>query len=387
MLPERFQDTFERLVAFPSVSRDGNRDIAEWVADRLESCGFQVELDVAPPEEGKPDRANVIARSGPAECPPGRGLVLCGHLDVVPADEDGWSGDPFGLRDLDDRWVGRGACDMKGFDALAIETAAEEISSDLSAPLVLLFTYDEEVGSFGAQRLAERWQDDRDALPQAVVIGEPTELEVVRMHKGHLRCRLEIRGRAAHSGFPQRGRSAIEAAGRAVVALADLRRRLQAEELPSSVHFPEAPFQTLNIGTIRGGSALNVVPDLCHMDLGIRLLPDSDTDRILGRIREALGVALEEEDWTFEPGHLSPPMHTDEDAPIVDEIRRLADSGPARAASFSSDGGMLDRLGLDVVLWGPGSIEVAHRPDEHLPRAETERAAGILRQLIRSRCR
>ena len=253
-----------RLVAFDSTSHRSNLPIADFICNYLDRPGVRIER--LPSADG--EKVNLCITVGPEVDPLRRdGLVFSGHMDVVPAGEPGWNSDPFSLVDGGDRWVARGACDMKGFDALAINIAASCAGRSLRQPLVLILTYDEEIGTVGAHDFARDWPEDRP-LPRRAVIGEPTSLEVVRLHKGHCKMRFTVRGQAAHSGYPHLGASAIEPAARAVGALADLRATLVDEACPQAEHFPEVPFVALNVGTIRGGRAVNIIPEACTVELG-----------------------------------------------------------------------------------------------------------------------
>lgn len=371
-----------RLVAFDSTSRRSNEPIADFVAATLEEAGARVRK--LPAGAGK---WNIWAEVGPPPAGDGAGLVLAGHLDVVPAGEDAWESDPWVLTDRGDAWAGRGSCDMKGFLALAIVACARATDGGLTAPLCLLATADEEIGSLGAQQFAAA---PPGPLPRAVVVGEPTGLAAVRLHKGHLRLRLELTGRAAHSSDPAAGVNAIEPAGAALVALAALRRRLTAERPPASEHFPDVPYAALNVGTIAGGSAVNVVPDRCVVELGVRLLPGMHAESVVERVRSSLVSALDGAalgSWNLETVNLSPPLATWAEAPLHRVLCELLGQGETVAVDYSSDAGTLAALGLDCVLWGPGSIEVAHRPNEYLPKAEFARAGELLDALIDRFCR
>ncbi|MHC4933083.1 MAG: M20 family metallopeptidase, partial [Planctomycetota bacterium] len=264
-----------RLIAFDSTSRKSNLPIADFIC---EYAGGVVERQ----ESSDGTKANLILRYGPRTDSP-EGLVLCGHMDVVPAEEPEWTSDPFVLRDDGERLYGRGACDMKGFLAVALNVARE--ARELKAPLVLVFTYDEEVGTRGARRLVEHWPDI-DRLPRSVIVGEPTMLRVVNMHKGHCEMRVTLKGRSAHSGYPHLGRNAIEAAGRVIAALRGLRYQLEREGGPFAERYPDSPYVTLNLGSVHGGSAVNVIPDRCEIELGARLLPGMGLDDLVPRVRE-----------------------------------------------------------------------------------------------------
>ena len=195
-----------KLVAFDSTSSNSNLPIADFIRDYLDTPG--VEIADNPNENGS--KVNLLIRVGSPDHDDERsGLLLSGHMDVVPALEPDWQSDPFTLTETSDAYIGRGACDMKGFLAVAINAARRAVERRLRRPLVLLLTYDEELGTLGAQRFVETW-DNASALPRNTVIGEPTSLRVVRMHKGHLVMRLTCHGRSAHSGYPQLGINAIE---------------------------------------------------------------------------------------------------------------------------------------------------------------------------------
>lgn len=388
-------DLLARLVAFDTTSRNSNLPLARFLADYLDRPG--VEVTELPSPDG--EKANLLVRVGRrpdggldpgpeegADRPARPGLVLSGHMDVVPADDrDRWETDPFRLADRGDRLAARGACDMKGFLALAANLAAEAEPDRLRAPLVLVLTYDEEVGCLGSGELVRTWRADGDGatvLPRAAVIGEPTELRVVRHHKGHLKMRLTYRGVSAHSAYPHLGRSAIEAAAEGVRALTGLRRELESERVEASRHFPEAPFATLNVGTIRGGAAVNVVPDRCALEVGVRLLPGMDVDAVEARVRGAVGDGPE-----LEVQSLSPPLSAPGDAPVVRELLDLTRQEEAGAVSYATDAGWLAHLGLDCAVFGPGSIEVAHKPDESVPKADLAGAREVLEALIDRFCR
>ena len=373
-------ELLRQLVAFDSTSSRSNLPIAEHLASVLESCGAAVEVGYT----NAPGKANLLAQIGPP-IDSGAGLVLSGHMDTVPAEEPGWHSDPFTLADSDDRWVGRGSCDMKGFLALATAAVARQAIAELTAPLCLLFTHDEEVGCLGAAAFRDTWPPDRP-LPRSVVVGEPTEMRVVRMHKGHLRARITLHGIPAHSGYPHRGRSAIEPAAPILAALRGLREELETERPEHHEHFPEVPFVALNIGRIRGGSAINVIPDRCVLDVGIRLLPGMRPDDCMPRLEQAVRAVSDPETTDIETVHDSPPLLLEEDALIHRTLCRLTGQTATHSVSFGSDAGTFQQMGLECALFGPGSIEVAHKPNEFLPKAEFLRAGEILDDLIRNLC-
>jgi acetylornithine deacetylase len=370
----------ERLVGFDTTSQLSNLPLVEFVSDYLDRRGVAVRRLESP--DGT--KANLVVQTGP-DLEDGGGLTLSGHTDVVPAEEAGWRSDPFRLTRAGDAWVGRGAADMKGFLALAINRLRSVDSARLRRPLALLLTYDEEVGTVGARHFAEL-PHASVALPRDVVIGEPTSLRVVRLHKGMLRLQLVFHGRAAHSGYPHLGRNAIEPAARAIVALAELRATMEGERPANGEYFPEVPYAALNVGVVQGGSAANVIPDRCTVQLGIRLLPGMKADNMTERVRETVTSALPEERFELTPVSESPAMILDEDAALHRELSGLVGQRTTESVAFATDAGWLQRAGYRCVIFGPGTIEVAHRPNEFVPIAELERAGVVLDELIRRRC-
>jgi acetylornithine deacetylase len=370
-----------RLVGFDSTSRNSNLPIADFLCDYLDRPGVRIARNLSP-DGGK---TNVIAWLGPEPEGDRRGLVLSGHMDVVPADEEGWRHDPFALADEGDRWVGRGSCDMKGFLALAANLAAEARTDRWRAPLALVFTYDEEVGTLGAKRLTESFPA-AERLPRSAIIGEPTSLRVARTHKGHAKLRVTLHGVSAHSGYPHLGTNAIEPAGRVIVALAALRRELEAEAPPNRELFPEVPYVPLNVGTVHGGSAINVVPDRCVVEVGFRPLPGVTSEELVERVSRAARAAAAPFEPAIELLSDSPPMLLDEASPIHRHLCELVGQSAGASVSFATDAGWLQRLGMDCAIFGPGSIEVAHKPNEFLPKDEFAAARGFLERTVDHFC-
>jgi acetylornithine deacetylase len=274
---------------------------------------------------------------------------------------------------------------MKGFLALAINRLAAADIPRLRHQLVLLFTHDEETGTLGARRLVDE-PGAVPPLPRSAIIGEPTSLRILRMHKGHLRLRLSFTGVPAHSGLPHLGVNAVEAAGRAIVALAELRQTLERERPANAEHFPEVPYVTLNVARVAGGGATNVVPADCMLDLGLRLLPGMPADEMTARVRARVEEAVSRVPFELAVVGETPPMIAPEDAPVIGLLARELGQTKTGSAPFGTDGGWLSRLGLDCVLWGPGSIEVAHKPNESLPIAEFVRAGELLTRIVHRAC-
>lgn len=376
-------ELLRRLVAFDSVSRNSNFPIADFISDYLDRPGVRIRRNLS--ADGT--KTNLVIETGPTGDPAARdGLMLSGHMDVVPAEEPEWQSDPFTVTQRDDRLVGRGTADMKGFLALAMNRlGAAAGRNDLRRPLALFFTYDEELGTLGAQRFVESWPEP-DALPRHVVIGEPTELRAVRMHKGHLKLRLTFQGVSAHSGFPHLGRNAIEPAARAIVALSALREQLARERPAAAEHFPSVPFVALNVGQVEGGVAVNVVPDRCRVDVGLRVLPGMRSQDLVERVRLALAESLPGEVYALEVQGDTPPFLVGEDRPVWREVSGEVGQRDSRSVAFATDAGWLQTAGFDCVVFGPGNIETAHRPNEWMPVGEFHAGGRHLDHLIHRFC-
>ena len=395
-----------KLVAFDSTSVSSNLPIADFICAYLDRPGVEIVRN----PNGDGTKTNLIIRVGPDETEHasrrrdvprrtrdsarsvehdsqthGTGLILSGHLDVVPALEPDWRTDPFSLSETDDAYFGRGTCDMKGFVALAVNSAHAAASQALDHPLVLILTYDEELGTLGAQHLARTWHAPFP-LPRSAIVGEPTELRVVRMHKGHLKMKVTFRGTPAHSGYPHLGVNAIEPAGRVVAALSRLRAALEHERSDTSGFFPEAPFVTLNLARITGGTAINIVPDRCVLDVAARPLPGMRSDGVIQRIRETVESVDARGNCTVEVVDVTPPLLTEEEAPVHRAMCRLVAQNESYGVSYASDAGAIAAMGIECILLGPGSIEVAHKPNESLPKAQFIRARELLDRAIHAFC-
>jgi len=380
------EELLARLVGLDSSGRAGNRAVADFICDYVDGPGVRIIRNPAP----HGDKLNLLLARGPQR-DDRAGLLLSGHMDTVPFDEPDWASDPLALTRRDDRYVGRGVCDMKGFLALAVHRFSELKPAALRRPLVLLLTYDEELGTLGARRFVETWGGE-EMLPRAAVIGEPTGFGVVRMHKGHLRLRVELLGRPGHSAYPTTGINAIEIAARVVDRLHELEQCLAAERTADSPVFDPVPYATLNVGTISGGVALNVIPGRCDLGLGIRLLPGTTGAEMTERVRQAVELGISDAasgpgaEYRVEVIGESPAMSTPTAAPIHRALCRRLGQSDSRAVAYASDAGWLRRLDLDCVLCGPGSIEAAHRANEWLPVAEFHRAERLVADLTDEWC-
>lgn len=368
------------LVACPSVSSvnpgwdQSNAQVIDLLADWCESAGFRVERLAVP---GNPGKFNLIATLGSGS----DGLVLSGHTDTVPYDEKRWSSDPFGLSERDGRLYGLGTADMKGFFALVLEAIRGMDLQRLQHPLVLLATADEESSMSGAQALV----DSQRRLGRHAVIGEPTGLRPVRMHKGIGMEAIRLTGRSGHSSDPSLGVNALEGMHRVLGEILRWRDELQARYRNPLF---QVPVPTINLGHIHGGDNPNRICAHCELQIDIRPLPGMDLETLRGEMRQRLGQVLEGSGLGLETAPLFegiPAVETPASAPIVQAAEALTGYS-AGSVAFGTEAPYLDRLGMQTLILGPGDIDQAHQPDEYLALARIPPYVGLLRKLIQRFC-
>lgn len=367
-----------RLIATDTTSGRPTGPALDLLADRLDDAGCLVARFDA---DGQ-GRESLVALAGPVDA--AGGLSLSGHIDTVPAG-DGWSGDPFDLAHRDGRWYGRGTCDMKGFVSLATNIVAESARRSLTSPLALIVTADEELGSIGASDLVNL-ADRLPPLPRSCVVGEPTSMRVVRMHKGHCKFTITVTGATGHTGTPGSGVNAVDGVARVVSVLRAEADRLAMTRTPASEAFTGVPWPVLAPVRIGGGSAWNVIPGEARVDVGLRVLPDQSVDAVLDEIRAALKADLPDVSWTLAVYNDNPPMCAEGGCDIDVACRALVGQDKDIGVSYCSDGGHLSRLGLECVLFGPGDIAVAHQPDEFVPESDLITAREHVERLVEASC-
>ena len=370
---------FRNLVSFDTTSCNSNIPAADYLADYLINHGCSIERFLA--DDG--EKVNLVIHKGPY-C--AGGLILSGHLDVVPATEPDWQSNPFELIESDDQYTARGAADMKGFVSIAAAILAAIDVDKLRVPLVGIFTCNEEIGTVGAQEFVNTW-DNRWPMPTSAIIGEPTNLKVVRMHKGHTRLGIQIHGKSAHSGYPNLGSNAIEKLGMVIQAITELRKEVETERTASSRFFTETPHAVLNLAIVSGGNAINIIPDHCSLDVGLRVLPGEKAKTYVDRINRRLAdLNLAENDVTLTVNGDSPPLLTAADAEINRRLCYHIGQTEELAVHYASDAGPFAQMGIQSVLYGPGSIEVAHKPNEYLLKSQYNKAWDVLSEFVNDWC-
>jgi len=373
-------DMLRRLVAHDTTSRNANLDLIAEVEAHLRELGATTTR--VGDEHGR--KANLFATLGPTDRP---GIALSGHTDVVPVDGQPWTTDPFALHDDGERAYARGACDMKGFLACCLARADALREAARDTPLHIVFSYDEEVGCLGARRLLDEmagWP----VRPAAVIVGEPTEMQVVNAHKGKLSVRAEVRGRSCHSALAPEGVNAVFAASRLAAHLADLAEHKRAHG-PFDRSF-DIPYSTVHAGVIEGGTALNIVPSQCALDFEIRNIPGEDATAVLDGIKRHVREHIEpamtavdpEAGFTFDESAAFPGLDTDPDAAVVRLAKQFAGANAGATVAFGTEAGLFAREGMPAVVCGPGSIAQAHKPDEFVSHDQLARCERFLDRLI-----
>ncbi|MBO9467813.1 acetylornithine deacetylase [Tropicibacter sp. R15_0] len=365
MKPQSAEALLAHLVSHPTVVGTSNLDLVGFVADYLRGHGAAVSVLVGP--EG--DRANLFATLGDPGLP---GYILSGHLDVVPAEEPEWRGDPFSLRQSDDRLIARGACDMKGFDAAVLAAVPDLAAMTLTAPIHIALSYDEEAGCKGVPHMIAQLPD-LCAPPLGCIVGEPTGLQPVLAHKGKAALRLTAKGVPGHSSRPDKGKNAIHALVPALTAAVELSGQL--EQTGQDDRF-EPPWSTLQIGTVQGGTAVNIIPDHAQTLIETRAIAGADPRALLAPVCAAAGDMVETE-WVS----TYPALALEAGAPLAALAAEISGKSPLQAVSFGTEAGLFQAAGIPSVICGPGDIARAHRPEEYLTRQELEDTRQMILRL------
>ncbi|MBB3945483.1 acetylornithine deacetylase [Rhizobium skierniewicense] len=361
-------DILERLVSFPSVVGQANADIVEWIAGYAGRCGAQVTTALGP--EG--DRSNLFISVGPRDR---SGVILSGHMDVVPAGEADWSSDPFALRDDGDRLYGRGTSDMKGFLACALAALSEFAKMPLKRPVHLAFSYDEEAGCKGVPNLI-KLIPTLCALPDMCIVGEPSGLRAIRAHKGKAAARITVKGRSGHSSRPDQGLNAIHAMSEVLASAVHAATVLR--DGPFDSNF-EPPYSSLQVGKISGGQAVNIIPDLCMADIEARAISGVSPAALLEPLRKATeALRISGFETAFDMLSAYPALSLPADAPLATLMHDLTGLEPLAAVSYGTEAGLYQAAGIDSIICGPGDIARAHKPNEFVTCDELSACRSML---------
>ncbi|EGG98658.1 Acetylornithine deacetylase [gamma proteobacterium IMCC2047] len=369
----------QQLIETPSVSctspsiDQSNRAVIDLLAGWLEDLGFNCEICPIP---GHPDKANLIATLGAG---PG-GLVLAGHTDTVPFDEQLWQHNPLGMTEHNERLYGLGTSDMKGFFPIAIEAAKKFLDTPLKQPLIILATADEESSMAGAKAPAEMGRP----VARHAIIGEPTGMRPIRMHKGMMMEAIRLQGKSGHSSNPDWGINALDAMHDVMTELKTFRQQLQRDYTNS--HF-DVSFPTLNLGCIHGGDNPNRICGHSELQFDLRPLPGMMLDDLRAEIEQRLRPVADLHRVEFEMQTLFgiPSFETDASRDIVKIAEKLTGHN-AGSVNFGTEAPFLTDMGMDTIVLGPGDIDQAHQPDEYLSIDRIKPTIGLLEEMIKRFC-
>jgi acetylornithine deacetylase len=369
----------ERLVAFDTTSRNSNLPLIGFVREYLDRHGVSYRIST----DGSGQKSNIHAIIGPQSA---GGVALSGHVDTVPVDGQAWSGDPFSLRRRDGKLLARGACDMKGFVAACLAAVPDLQSRPLTRPVHLFISYDEEVGCGGVQRLLEDLTES-GLKPDLCVVGEPSGMKPILAHKGKFNLDVSVRGLPGHSSDPARGVNAVQAAAEAIAWIARDARRLAAEG-PFMPEF-DPPYTTAHVGTVRGGTILNIIPEHAEFTMEWRYIPSDSPHRHMERLQAYVAETIEPAMKAVDPacgfsygitlqmpGMALPPDHA-----LATMVKQVTGSNSAGAVSYGTEGGFYEAAGIPTIICGPGHIAQAHQPDEWIAASELEACDAFIRHL------
>ena len=368
-----------RLVGINTVSRESNLPLIETIADHLRDLQVPVRLSY----DDDRRKANLFATLGQGK--PGGGIVLSGHTDTVPWDGQAWTVDPLSAVVRDGRLYGRGSADMKSYIGLVVARTREWLEADLPFALHYAFSYDEEVGGFGAQVLIKDLQE-AGVAPRICLIGEPTGMIPAIAHKGVHRWRCCVRGKAAHSSLTPQAVNAVEAAARVVAHISGIAADLRDHE-PRQAGF-DVPYSTAAVCVFEGGIADNVVPEDCRFNYEFRDLPGSDVPALQGRVtgyaaslEPAMKAVDPDSGFRFETICSMPSFKANPGEPAVALAAQLAGTRQTTLVAFGTEAGLFQRAGISTVVCGPGFIAQAHQADEFVGLDQLARCEAFLRGL------
>ncbi len=383
-------DWLTRLIAFDTVSRHSNLALIDDVKVYCEQLGLTVDLTF---NDAK-NKANlfVTVPAGKDADEVNHGLVLSGHTDVVPIDGQDWTSEPFTATIRGDKLYGRGACDMKGFIACALTLLPQAVklsnAGQLRRPLHLALSFDEEVGCLGAPLILADLRA-RGITPDYCIVGEPTNMAMVVAHKGIAVYRCRVHGKSAHSSLTAQGVNAISYASQMVGFVDELARKLSVREDNDTVF--DVPYSTLSVGTIQGGTATNIVPNLCEFTFDYRNLPHMTQADIVEPIQAKVAeltaqMQARAADTGIELMQIEavPAMTDSDSAELQSLIVALTGDDERHKVAYATEGGQFTNSGIPTIICGPGSIEQAHKANEFVELNEIERCDSFLQRLLES---
>lgn len=373
------KDMIEKIVSLDTTSRNSNLELLNFIETYLSSFG--VGSQRVPNHDGT--KANLYAVVGPDV---EGGVVLSGHTDVVPVDGQDWSSPPFSLTERDGKLFGRGTSDMKSFFAIALALVPQMVQANMAKPILFALSYDEELGCIGAPSMIDEMAK-KLPKPKAVIVGEPTNMEITNAHKGGACIRTTITGFEAHSSEVERGVSAVLIAADLIMFVDSMMQENRGKKDPNSPFSPA--YTTLACGTIKGGTAQNTLARQCVFDWGIRCLPGEEVSHYMGRFEEKSATLLREMRKISEECDIVSDIYSDvpafasgQDSEAESLMIQLLGKSSTKVVSYGSEAGQFQHAGFSTIVCGPGSVEQAHKPNEFIELSQVEQCETVLRRLI-----
>ena len=365
-----------KLISYPTISEKSNRELADFIIDFLKVYEIKAEKI-----EGDKGRFNIFSMIGPKN---EGGIVLSGHTDVVPVEGQKWSYNPFIMTKIGDKFYGRGSSDMKGFIAVVLSLMKKLKISKMKKPLYLIFSYDEEIGCLGIQKLIPFLKKIKPK-PKFCIVGEPTEMKLVNQHKGKKNYFVRFKGFEAHSSLIKDGVNAINYCSKFINFLEKKQKFIQKQK--DTNYNPG--FTTINVGKVLGGIAVNIIPNNCELEFEIRDIPRFKTDKLLIQIKEYLSILEEQMKKEnnacyieLEEQNNFPPLKTNENSEIISLCSKQLRSNSINSVSFGTEAGILSQLGFQTIVCGPGSITQAHKPDEYIEINQLQKCEDFIEKII-----
>ena len=374
-------EILKKLVSFDTTSFKSNLDLIKFIENYLNDLNIKSELIY---DETK-NKANLFTTIGPNLQ---GGIVLSGHTDVVPITKQNWTSDPFILTERDNKLFGRGSSDMKGFIAIVLSRVSAMVEKKLKKPIHLAFSYDEEIGCVGVHSLLDLIKK-KSINPEFCIVGEPTSMEMVIGHKGKHAYDVKVDGLSCHSGQAPYGVNAINYASKLINYIEEINKEKSIKG-PFDNEY-EIPYSTLHTGLIKGGTILNIVPNLCQFEFEIRHLAEDDPLEIIKRIKQYTEELLIREMHNISPKTNIeinekinyPGLNISESISPVKQVKELLGNSSHKKVIFGTEGGLFKReLNLPTIICGPGSIDQAHKPDEFISIQQIEKGGTFIDKLI-----
>ena len=370
-------DILSKLVSFKTISELTNKDLAKYISGYLAKYNIKTQLF-----EGNPGQFNLYAKIGPDV---DGGIILSGHTDVVPTKGQNWMTNPFELVKKKKKFYGRGSCDMKGFIAVVLALIPKLKITKLKKPLHLIFSYDEEIGCVGIQKLIPFLKKIKPK-PVFCIVGEPTEMKLVNMHKGKKNFIVLFKGIESHSSLIENGVNAIDYCSDFINFLKNLQKKLIKTKRHKKF---DPPYPTINIGKIQGGLAVNIIPENCELEFEIRDTPNLNTKKIINEIEVFLKKTekkMKEKNKkcsvNFKILNNFPPLETNEKKKIINLALEKLKSNSISTVSFGTEAGVFNKVGFETIVCGPGSIEQAHKPNEYIEEKQLKKCDEFLTKII-----